>query len=61
MVIIYLTNDIQEYIQEAVLWGINDVKPARSKIVSVLYIAPLWDETTGPALYDETTGSLLTN
>lgn len=61
VVIVYMKTDAPQYIQEQVIWAINDVKPARSKLAAIMYIAPLWDETTGAPLYDETSGALLTN
>jgi hypothetical protein len=59
MVTICLSSDAQEYLKEQVKWCINEVKPARSKLAGVLYIAPLYDEISLEPLTDETSHSLL--
>ena len=44
----------------AIIWAINEVKPARSKLAGIVFIHPLFDELDGAALIDETTGAPLT-
>jgi len=64
LVVCYLRPDQQVSgvsVMNGVIWAINEVKPARSKLAGVLFIAPLYDETSGGFLFDETTGSGLTD
>lgn len=60
MVIVYLAGNEQLWTMDQVVWAINEVKPARSKLAEIIFVAPLYDETTTAGLYDETTGTPLT-
>lgn len=43
------------YTQEQIIWAINEIKPARSKLSQLVLISLIYDETTGVYLFDETT------
>lgn len=60
-VTIYLAGNEYAYTVDQVIWAINEVKPGRSKLVELFFIAPLHDETSGAGLHDETTGTPLTS
>jgi hypothetical protein len=49
------------YTREQIVWAINEIKPARSKLFEFILIAPLFDETTGAPLFDEMAFAGLTN
>lgn len=60
-VIIYLNGYECLYTIDQITWAINEVKPARSKLAEIFFVAPLYDETSLAGLYDETTGIPLTS
>jgi hypothetical protein len=60
MVICYLAGNEQVWTEEQVVWAINEVKPARSKLAELIFVAGLHDETTLAGLYDESSGRSLT-
>lgn len=61
MVIIYLSGNETTYTMEQIIWAINEIKPGRSKLVEIMFISPLYDETSNAGLYDETSKTPLTS
>lgn len=60
-VIIYLNGKEYSYTMDQIIWAINEVKPARSQLAEIIFLAPLYDETSLAGLYDESSGIPLTS
>lgn len=55
MVFAQLKGEEIRYTREQIVWAINEIKPARSRLAALILIAPLYDETSMANLFDETT------
>lgn len=59
MVVAQLRGNEVRYTREQIVWAINEIKPARSRLAGLLLMAPLFDEINNASLFDETTLSPL--
>lgn len=61
MVIVKLKGNAISYTREQIIWAINEIKPARSRLSALVLMAPLYDETTKNYFYDEASLARLTS
>ncbi len=54
-VVAHLKGNEIRYTREQIVWAINEIKPARSRLASLILMAPLYDEISFINLSDETT------
>lgn len=59
-VIIYFKGNESIYTMDQIIWAINEVKPARSKLAEIFFMSILYDETSLAGLYDESSNAPLT-
>ncbi|OHD25786.1 MAG: hypothetical protein A2Y38_21450 [Spirochaetes bacterium GWB1_59_5] len=55
MVVAQLKGNEIRYTRAQIIWAINEIKPARSRLAALILMAPLYDEASIINLFDETT------